>query len=479
MIRFAIYFFPVILLSQDAYDGYILFTPNLTGPNGGNGTATILMDNSTETIHSWQHTQGPASMPYLNPDSTIYYPYRVPNPTMNNGGVGGGIQHLTWDGEVLWEHIISDENFQHHHDIEPLPNGNVLVIAWDRKTGQEAFAMGRQSINNPLNEMWSDAILELQPDGNGGAIVVWEWYMWDHLIQDVDASLPNFGTVFEHPELMDINKGNVGSNPGAPGEPHADWLHFNAIDYNEELDQIAISSPRAGEIFIIDHSTTTEEAASHSGGNSGMGGDLLYRWGNPQNYDRGTNNDKILNGQHSINWIYDECPGAGNLILYNNHHFQGQSAVLELTPPVNAAGQYMIDVNSAFGPQEFAWMHTGDFHSSMQSGAFRQPNGNTFISVAEFAILFEVDPEGNTVWEYTHPGNNVRIARAQKYPRDYFAESGTAGDINDDGLVNVVDVVLLINLILHDGENASADMNNDGEINVLDVVLVVNIILGN
>lgn len=478
MIKYLIYSLPFFLFSQDVYEGYTLFTPNFTGLGSGGETSSILLDNSTNAIHTWDHSRGPASMPYLLPDSTLIYPYKVQNPTMSNGGVGGGIQHLTWDGTVIWEHIISDENYQHHHDVEPLPNGNVLAIAWERKTDEEAYSMGRQEIGNPLNELWSDAILELQADGNGGAEVVWEWHMWDHLMQDVSTSFPNYGVISDHPELMDINRGSIGSNPGDPGEAHADWLHFNAVDYNEDLDQIAISSPRAGEIFIIDHSTNTEEAADHSGGNSGMGGDLLYRWGNPQNYGRGNNADKILNGQHSVNWIANGYPGAGNLILYNNHHNPGESAVLEFSPTLNTDNLYDISDSSSFGPESWEWIHIGGFHSSMQGGSFRQPNGNTLISVAEFAFLFEVDPEENTVWEYTYPGNNVRISRAQKYSID-FLDAEIWGDINDDGLVNVVDVVLMVNFILYGGASDAADMNNDAEVNVVDVILVVNIILDN
>ena len=56
---------------------------------------------------------------------------------------------------------------------------------------------------------------------------------------------------------------------------------------------------------------------------------------------------------------------------------------------------------------------------------------------------------------------------------------GIAGDLNDDGSVNVLDVVVLVNIVLGiEEENSSGDLNGDGVINVLDVVILVNWILG-
>ena len=245
------------------FDGMLLFSPAVGGGGGGGGNFfTYLVDNDLNVINTWSHPRGAASMPYLMPDSTLWFPYRVPNPTMGTGGVGGGISKYAWDGELLWDYEVSNDTYQHHHDIEPLPNGNVLVIAWERKTAEEAYAVGRQSIDNSLNEMWAEAILELEPVGENDANIVWEWHIWDHLIQDVDPDLSNYGVIADHPELQDVNFGNAGSNQG-PGGPNGDWKHFNAIAYNEELDQIALSSRHHDEIYIIDHSTTTEEASGH------------------------------------------------------------------------------------------------------------------------------------------------------------------------------------------------------------------------
>ncbi len=432
------------LLIADVYEGYTLFTPGLGGAGGGGASTTYLMDHNSDVVHTWTHNRSPASIPYLFPDSTMIYPYRVQNPSMNAGGVGGGISKLTWDGITLWDYEFANNTYQHHHDVEPLPDGHVLIIVWERKTATEAYAMGRQTINNPLNQMWSEAVLELDPETGD---VVWEWHLWDHLCQDISSSYPNFVTVSEHPELFDINNGNVG-NSGGPGGANADWMHLNAIAYHAELEQIVLSSRHQDEIFIIDHSTTTEEASGHNGGNSGMGGDFLYRWGNPQNYDRGNNTDHILDAQHGVNWIPSGSPGEGNLILFNNGHTNNASAALEFDPPLNLNGTYDISANEPFGPENAVWIYTpgNSLQSDVQSGAFRQPNGNTLITEADDAYIFEINPEGEIQWSYIHPGFDYMIARAQKYGLDYFDQNNEmtvtveyAADWNMVGLPLIVE----------------------------------------
>ena len=95
-------------------------------------------------------------------------------------------------------------------------------------------------------------------------------------------------------------------------------MHTNSVAYNEEFDQIILSNRGTSEIWIIDHSTTTEVAATHEGGNSEKGGDLLYRWGNPIAYRAGTENDQMLFGQHDAHWIASGLQGEGNILIFNN-----------------------------------------------------------------------------------------------------------------------------------------------------------------
>ena len=465
-----------LLLSQDSYEGYTLFTP------GGNGGATTyLKDNDLNNINTWSHSNGAASMPYLIPgdepgwDNTLLvYPYRVNNPTMESGGVGGAFEVLTWDGELVWEYELSNSDYQHHHDVEPLPNGNVLMISWEKKTSTEAYAAGRTSLNgNPLNQMWSEAIFEIQHNGAYGGVIVWEWHLWDHLVQDADSGDDNYGVVEDHPELFDINCGNVGGS-GGPGGATADWMHINAISYNADFDQIVLSSRFQCEIFVIDHSTTTEEAAGHAGGNFGNGGDFLYRWGNPQNYDRGNNSDNLICDQHSVNWIPNGYPGEGNFILFNN---SGNEAI-EFVPPVDEDGFYAIEDGQPYGPDDTIW-DSPYYSTAMQGGAFRLPNGNTLITDCDSADIEEITESGSVVWSYSQSGNNANIARAQKYALDYFDDNDDMqGDINGDGILNIFDLVSLVNLVLSGNFEDSGDINGDEALNILDVVLLANLILG-
>ena len=473
-----IFFIVSNLIFSEIYDGYLLYAPGGGGGGQGGGNNnhyTRLMDSDNNIIHEWDNSAGCASMPYLRQDSILVYPYRVSNPTMNAGGVGGGVQYIDWDSNVLWNYVLSNTDYQHHHDVEPLPNGNVLMIAWERKYASEAYEMGRGENNNSLNQMWSETIFEIEAyTGN----IVWEWHLWDHLVQDVGPEYgATYGTISDHPELLDINYGNVGSN-GGPGGANGDWKHFNAIAYNADLDQIVISSRHGDEIMIIDHSTTTEEAASHSGGNSGKGGDLLYRWGNPQAYDRGTNAWHDLDSQHGVNWIPEGSPGAGNLILFNNGYSSSQSAAFEITTPIDENGNYFIEDGQPFGPMTTTWQEaSSSFNSDVQGGAFRLPNGNTIVTEADDAHVFEISSDGDILWQFNPTGVDM-IARATKYPANYLEQS-TPGDINADEIINILDVVLLVNIILGTGDFLpSADLNGDEIANILDVVLLVNIILG-
>jgi len=213
-----------------------------------------------------------------------------------------------------------------------------------------------------------------------------EWHAWDHLIQDYDPARDNYGAVVDHPELIDINLNVSGIQ--------ADWNHINSIDYNEEFDQILLSSRNQNEIWIIDHSTTPEEAAGHTGGNSGKGGDILYLWGNPQACHTGNADDQKFFGQHDAQWIEPGCPGEGNILVFNNGQGRPDGtyySIEEIIPPVANNGSYALTPGYAYGPEEPTWAYNDknptDFYANHISGVQRLPNGNTLIctGIAEFS----------------------------------------------------------------------------------------------
>ncbi|MEC9477286.1 MAG: aryl-sulfate sulfotransferase [Planctomycetota bacterium] len=392
--------------TPDSFEGYTLMSP-------GSSTTTYLLDNSGRVVHSWEGDYRPGLSVYLLENGNLLRSGKVPvtPPDMNSGGWGGLFQLLDWDSNILWEYQYSNPEVQQHHDVEMLPSGNVLVLAWEMKSATEAIAQGRNPALLNNDQLWPDHIVEVSQTGPNSGEIVWEWHAWDHLIQDFDPAQANFGVVADHPELININ---------AVGNNGSDWLHGNSIDYSPELDQIVISIRALDEIWIIDHGTTTAQAAGHTGGNQGVGGDLLYRWGNPQNYDSGQASDQLLFGQHCAEWIPPGFPGEGNISIFNNGNGRPGpdfSEVLEIEPPVDSTGAYSLLATGAYGPDAPIWAYSnpGNFFSGFISGARRLLNGNTIICDGPTGFLFEVTPAQEIVWSYEVPVSNG-IARAQGNP---------------------------------------------------------------
>jgi hypothetical protein len=410
-----------------AAPGYVLFS-QLTS------RSMWLIDQEGQVVHQWTNDRKNGAG-YLQDNGDLLRAACIAEPpNFKAGGVCGYLQRISWDGELLWEWKMGDDQRILHHDIEPLPNGNILAIAWELKTREEAIAAGRDPKAIPEQGLWADWVLEIEPIPPNDGRIVWQWHVWDHLVQYLDEDAPNYGDPARHPRRLDL-QADLGRHETDEEELaqlkalgyvpddatvediQSDFLHMNGIDYNAELDQIAVSLPEIGEVWIIDHSTTTEEARGSSGGRQGHGGDLLYRWGNPRTYGRGTEADQQLFYQHQVEWVPEGYPGAGNLTIFNNGGGRPDgewSSVLEITPPVLAAGSYEWPADTALAPAAPTWVYPpnswsaeqkGEFFAPFISGVHRLENGNTFLCQGPQGRFIEVTPEGQVVWEYHNTFN--------------------------------------------------------------------------
>ena len=406
-----------------AFQGYTLLSPLQS-------TSTFLIDMNGRVVRSWDTDSTPSSLAYLLDNGNILRAGVQMNSPYGRGVAGGGgrIQEFDWSGGLVWDFTYSSATRLPHHDFTRLPNGNILMLVQEKKTAAEAIAAGRMpSSVEGGTEVRPDALVEIKPTGKTTGDVVWEWHLWDHLIQDHDKEKANFGDVAAHPERVDVNINVVAGQRGNP-----DWTHFNAVTYNAELDQIMVSLRNFSEIWIIDHSTTTSQAAGRTGGRSGKGGDLLYRWGNPRAYRAGTAEDQRLYGQHNAHWIPKGLSGAGHILIFNNGDTrpgERYSSVDEIVLPVDSNGRYTLGPGKKYGPERAVWSYSApnrpDFYSANISGATRLPNGNTLICSGAQGMVFEVTPDNKVVWQYNLPSFGGRggaagrnVFRAYRYSPD-------------------------------------------------------------
>ncbi len=401
---------------------FFLFTPKVSALSDGfilcgayAGKSTVLLDKNGNVAHTWNHgdlidtLNGYSCYLLENGDllRTAQVPINIKEPS---GAIPrqGAINQIDPSGKLVWRYFLTNDTFMLHHDMKPLPNGNVLAVTFVVQTKAQMAAAGvdttiiRGGMGTGSKTIMSERIIEIKPRLPEGGDIVWQWNMFDHVIPKEQAS--------EHPELISggINRTLLSGQ----------WVHLNGIDYSAVTDLIVFSSRLFSELFVIDHGTTAQQAKSHSGGARGKGGDILYRWGKPANY--GMTGGYTLDCLHCTNWIPEGHKGAGNILFFHNNSAAAQSEAVEIAPSKDGGGNFQVTPGQLIGPAEPTWKFApGDgFYSPFMSSAIRMANGNTIIQEAYpsasgmmvgstdaddttgNSMLWEVTPNNEIVWKY-------------------------------------------------------------------------------
>lgn len=374
-----------------------------------NTSTAYLVDTTGVTYKTWTFasTAKTGYSSYLMPGGTLWRTVINTSNVLTGGGMTGRIQKVDYSGTILWDYSYSSSTYCMHHDICPMPNGNVLIISYDVKTATDVANAGCTFSGS----VWSEKVMELQPVGSNAANVVWEWKFWDHICQDQNSSLPNYvSSIVNNPQLLNVNY-----------NAKKDWIHMNGIDYNPILDQIAISSHNLNEWYIIDHSTTTTEAASHAGGFAGKGGDILYRWGNPAAYQ--ASGTTYLNVTHDAHWIPEGVPNAGWLVGFNNKGISSTQSCVDMVNPPRVAYNYTLTPGQAFGPTIYDARINVNGYTSNMGNSQQLPNGNHHVALATAGIIKEIDANANLLWTKTATGN---IPQSFRYNACYINNAAPA-----------------------------------------------------
>jgi len=387
----------VTVHTERASPGYVLFSP-MQSQNA------YLIDNEGRLVNQW-HSPYRMLAVYLRENGNLVTSVIRRTPHFE-AGTTGRIEEYDWDGRLVYSLDFGTDDFYAHHDFAILPNGNLLLSVWERISFDELIALGMKPENLPQDDdvthLLYDYLVEINPLTQA---VMWEWHVRDYFIQDMDPALPNFAFPAARPDRININ---ILRRP-----EQIDRTHFNAVDYNAELDQILVSVHAYSEVWIIDRRT----------------GDLVYRWGNPQVYERGIAENRQLHRQHDAHWLEN-----GNILIFNNGSPNRRpfSSVIEIVPPLEPNGHYRLFGDSAYEPLAPVWEYRAEaeteFFARNLSGAQRLPNGHTLITDGPSGRLFEVTAEGDVVWEFWNPlllstENNRRasIFKARRYLPDYPA----------------------------------------------------------
>jgi len=284
-------------------DGYTLF---------GTGVKIYFIDFEGHVIHTWNIGTSPR---FIEVGTLL-------DAAGSNPSSSTSWEELDWNGNIVWQYTETRSTY--HHDFEkiynPKPDDSPFIyIANKYLTSVQCLAAGCNATQN-YSETQMDAIVEVNRQGT----VIWEWCFSNHVVQDLYPSITTtYGVIANTPGRRNLN------TPCMPVQK--DWLHCNALNYNQSKNQIVISFVH-GKFYVIDHGNTfiSNKPDSSIALVAYTKKDFLYTFGYPTKYNQvsapsiGTNREtsttgnKQIGGNHDVQWIKSGLSGAGDFLIFNN-----------------------------------------------------------------------------------------------------------------------------------------------------------------
>ena len=274
------------------------------------------------------------------------------------------------EGSQRWEYRAESPL---HHDLHPLPNGNVLLLRHIHLPSpaelQERFGH-TAAFRRSQGRVRTDEAIEVTRAGE----VVWRWSFDKH-----------------------FTVGSCGDRPcgkkSSARPAGLDWTHTNTIVAVPENRwyRAGHAAFRPGNILLLPRNWSTVLIVEKTSGK------VVWRYDGD---DRGG-----LGRPHEAHIIPEGLPGAGNLLLFDNGvgTHDGRSIIIEVNPVT----------------KKTVWSYEAGetFFSRTRGAVQRLPNGNTLISEDRRGRCFEVTPEGEIVWLYQMPRI---INRCSRYPTNWL-----------------------------------------------------------
>lgn len=323
----------------------------------------------------------------------------------------------SFDGAPLWQWEQSEAitvdgeqlmSGRQHHDwqLANFPAGYYSPHALPALGGTKKLLLVHASVTNQAIAdvvLEDDRIIELSPDND----ILWDWRASDH----VD-------------ELgFDVAERNAIRRLAA--HDSFDWFHVNAAAYlgpnpwfdagDERFhpDNVIISSRQANIIAII-----------------ARDGSVVWRIGPDFSRSQAEQTIGQIIGQHHPHLIPAGLPGAGNLLVFDNGGWAGYGDPTSVSPQGNGVTQRptsrVLEINPA--TLEVLWRYEhANFYSFNISSAQRLENGNTLVTEGAPGRVFEVDQDGNIVWEFMGgpseaENGDTSIYRAYRIPYGWIPQ---------------------------------------------------------